>query len=111
MLFRSADGSGEIGGAGGAGREPGFDFDQVRRLTRTIDEHNAAWENWFASVGVRPHPLRYEELTADMAGATQGILDFLGLDLPRGRVIAARHERQGDSLNDQWIDRYRAEAE
>jgi len=54
--------------------------------------------------------VRYEELAADMGGTTRGILDFLGLGLPRGRAIVPRHRRQADELNDQWIERYRAEA-
>jgi trehalose 2-sulfotransferase len=61
-----------------------------------IGEHNAAWEAWFASVGIRPHQVSYEELNADMADVTLGILDFLGLGVPGERVIVPRHERQAD---------------
>jgi LPS sulfotransferase NodH len=67
-----------------------------------------AWQDWFASVGIRPHPVRYEELDADPAGVTRDILDFLGLELPPGHEILARHRRLADGLNTQWIDRYRA---
>jgi LPS sulfotransferase NodH len=76
-----------------------------------IDEHNAAWERWFSSSGVQPLVVRYAELGADMAGVTRRILRFLGLglDLPAGRAIAPRHQRQADELNDRWIARYRAE--
>jgi len=105
-----AGGAGEISGARRDGRPPAFDLDRISELTRTIGEHNAAWERWFASAGVRPHLVRYEELAADMAGTTRGILDFLGLDLPHGRAVVPRHRRQADELNDQWIERYRAEA-
>lgn len=103
-------GAGEISGARRDGRAPSFDLHRISGLTRTIGEHNAAWERWFASAGVRPHLVRYEELAADMAGTTRGILDFLGLDLLRGHAIVPRHQRQADELNDQWIERYRAEA-
>lgn len=75
-----------------------------------IGEHNAAWEAWFASVGIRPHRVGYEELDADMAGVTLGILDFLGRDLQDERVIVPRHERQADQLSAQWTGRYRLES-
>jgi LPS sulfotransferase NodH len=72
-----------------------------------IGEHNAAWEAWFASAGVWPLRVTYEELDADMAGVTLGILDFLGLDVPGEHVIMPRHERQADELSARWIERYR----
>jgi LPS sulfotransferase NodH len=52
----------------------------------------------------------YEELDADMSGVTLGILGFLGLDVPDGRVIAPRHERQADEVSARWIERYRLES-
>jgi trehalose 2-sulfotransferase len=39
-----------------------------------------------------------------------GVLGFLGLGLPAGREITARHRRLADELNAQWIERYRREA-
>lgn len=103
-------GSGEISGSGGTGGPPRFDAGRISRLIQMIGEHNAAWEAWFASVGIWPHQVSYEELNADMAGVTLGILDFLGLDVPDERVIAPRHERQADQLSAQWIERYRLES-
>jgi len=52
----------------------------------------------------------YEELDADIARVTLGILDFLGLDAPDERLILPRHERQADELNARWIERYRLES-
>lgn len=90
-------------------REPRFDFDEIRGLVRTIEEHNAAWRAWFASVGIQPHTVRYEDLDADPVGVAGEVLDFLGLELPPGRPIETRHRRLADELNAYWIDRYRAE--
>ena len=89
-------------------REPRFDFEQINAFVETIDEHNTAWRHWFAANDVRPHPVRYEEMVADVGGVTRGILDFLGLELARDRTIAARDQRQADEMNDEWIARYRA---
>ena len=87
-------------------QEPRFDFDQICKLVQVIDEHNAAWRAWFASVGIQPYLVRYEDLAADPVGETCGILDFLKLELPPGREIQTRHRRLADDLNAQWIDRY-----
>ncbi|MBV9326405.1 MAG: sulfotransferase domain-containing protein [Chloroflexi bacterium] len=92
------------------GRVPHFDFAQIHDLVHTIDEHNTAWRNWFARFDVRPHVVRYEDLATDPAGVTLGILDFLGLELPVGRTIVSRRQRQADSLNAEWIARYSAMA-
>jgi LPS sulfotransferase NodH len=90
-------------------QEPRFDFDRIHELAQLIDEHNTAWQLWFASVGVRPYAVRYEDLDADSVGVTCDILDFLGLELPSGPEILVRHKRLADELNAQWIGRYRAE--
>jgi len=90
-------------------QEPRFDFDEIRKFMQTIEEHNSAWRAWFTSVGIHPHTVRYEDLDADPVGVAREILDFLGLKLPSGHPIKARHRRLADDLNAQWIDRYRAE--
>ncbi len=90
-------------------QEPRFDFDQICKLVQTIEEHNSAWRAWFASVGIQPYMVRYEDIDADPVGVAREILDFLGLKLPPGRLIETRHRRVADEVNAQWIDRYRAE--
>lgn len=90
--------------------ESHFDLDRIQGFVEMIDEHNAAWRNWFSSFDIRPHVVRYEELVADMVGVTIGVLDFLGLKLPQDRAITPGHGRQADEINDEWIARYRATA-
>jgi LPS sulfotransferase NodH len=88
-------------------REPRFDFDLVDERVRIIEEHNAAWRDWFASAGIRPHLVRYEELAAEPVRIARSVLGFLGLDLPADREIVVRYRRLADELNAQWIDGYR----
>lgn len=87
--------------------EPAFDFGQVRDLVRQIEDHNAAWEEWFAAEGVRPYTVLYEDLGADPVRVASGVLGFLGLDLLAGREIAVRHKRLADELNARWSESYR----
>ena len=101
-------GNGEISGDAGSGRRPRFDPDGIRHLLHLIGQHNAAWEAWFAARGIQPYVVRYEELDRDMVATTHRVLDHLGLTLPDGRTVTARHRRQADDLNRRWIWRYRA---
>ena len=93
----------EIREGGGA---PRFDPREIRRLIQMLDEDNAAWQAWFAAQDIQPHPVWYEELAADPVGVARRVLEFLGLNLPAGRAIVARHQRLADELNAEWIDRY-----
>jgi trehalose 2-sulfotransferase len=92
-------------------QEPRFDFGQLDELVRQIQDDNAAWQRWFASVGVRPCLVRYEGLAAAPVSVALGVLDFLGLEVPAGRQLQVRHKRLADDLSAQWIDRYRREQE
>jgi LPS sulfotransferase NodH len=91
-------------------QDPRYDFDRINELVRMIVEHNLAWEQWFASVGVRPHSVLYEELERGPVEVTKGVLAFLELELAAGREIVGRHQRLGDLLSAQWIDRYGTQA-
>lgn len=104
-------GNGEISGSSGNGQPPAFDAEAIRRFMNTIEEHNAAWEAWFTSWGIRPRRVSYERLDEDMVATTSGIVEFLGIDAPdRVPAIVTRYRRQADELNEQWIRRYRAQA-
>jgi LPS sulfotransferase NodH len=91
--------------------QPRYDFEALDQLVRTIHSHNAAWEDWFTTVGIRPHRVLYEDVESDPVGVTRGILSFLGLELPPGGEIASRHVRLRDPLSAEWISRYRTQAE
>jgi LPS sulfotransferase NodH len=94
----------------GADVQPEYDEAGLTALLDTIAEHNAAWRAWFTTYGVTPHEITYEQLTADLAGTTRGVLAFLGLDPDAAQPIRPRHRRQADRLNDDWAGRYRAAA-
>jgi trehalose 2-sulfotransferase len=89
--------------------EPLYDFERIRKMIRTIEDDNAAWRDWFASVGIQPYSVVYEDLEADQEGTTRGILQFLELELPPSRTIVGRHNRLRDQLSAEWVERYRAE--
>lgn len=87
---------------------PVFDAALVDGLVRTIDAHEARWTAWFAAAGVTPHEVTYEDLVADLAGVTTGILDLLGVVPPAGWRARPRDRRQADATSRQWTERYLA---
>ncbi len=94
----------------GGGGEPSYDEAGITALLHTIAEHNAGWRDWFTRYGVTPYEITYEQLTADPAGTTSGVLTHLGLDPRAALPPRPRHRRQADRLNAEWAARYRAEA-
>ena len=88
--------------------EPRYDFDEIHHWHVLVDQHNAAWQDWFGCQGVRPYELWYEELAADPAGAVRDLLSYLGLPSPPDHKIVARDRRQADQTNADWVARYRA---
>jgi trehalose 2-sulfotransferase len=84
-----------------------FDRGALDELCRTIHDHNAAWEDWFAVAGVERYSVVYEDLDRDPVGVTLRVLDFLGLELPPAGAIQGRTRRQADDRNAEWIRRYR----
>lgn len=87
--------------------EPRFDLEAIDGMVRTIEEHNLAWNRWFAEQGVAPHRVTYEEVTADPRRAVSAILDHLDIEPPADWEPAPRQRRQADETNAAWIRRYR----
>lgn len=87
---------------------PRFDRGQIDYLLLTIDEHNRAWQEWFAGSGVCPHEVCYEDLNRDPVATARGIVDYLGLELPAGLAMEVNHRRLADRVNAEWIKEYRS---
>jgi LPS sulfotransferase NodH len=84
-----------------------LDLDQIDRLVRTVEDHNAAWARWFAEQGVRPHVVTSEALVARPRRTVEGILEFLDLEPPSDWRPVSPHVRQADDINVDWARRYR----
>jgi LPS sulfotransferase NodH/GT2 family glycosyltransferase len=87
--------------------ELSFDFAAISYLLQQIEEHEAAWSRYFASCGVQPLLLTYEELPADLPAAVRHVLSFIGLDVPADYAIAApRFVKQADEVSEEWVERF-----
>ena len=88
---------------------PAFDREMVSNLLETIDSHNRSWRDWFASVGVQPCEVVYEDLNHDPPATAARVLRSLGID-PPVTPLEVRFDRLRDEENEQWIRRYRTGA-
>jgi LPS sulfotransferase NodH len=91
-------------------RAPDFDFDVIHRCVARIPREEAAWMDWFSSNGVGAAQVFYEEVLADPRSEVARVVRLLGLELPPDAEVEPPRgfERQGDELNEEWANRYRA---
>jgi trehalose 2-sulfotransferase len=68
-----------------------------------------SWRAWFDDEGVEPIEISYPVLWRNLTRNVGTILEALGQD-PR-LAPAPVLERQADQRSDEWVDRYRADAE
>jgi LPS sulfotransferase NodH len=84
-----------------------FSFAAVDHLKMRIDEHNAAWQDFFEWCGVEPIEVVYEELVEDYRGTVLWLLDGIGIPTPEDFVVAEpKMRRQADELSEEWVRLY-----
>jgi trehalose 2-sulfotransferase len=93
-----------------ARRAPEFDFEQVDALYNLARVHDGCWRRWFATHGIEPYPVVYEELALDPEHAAGRALDFFGLEPAAPLAAPAELTRQADAVNEEWARLYRERA-
>ena len=84
-----------------------FSFPAVDHLKLRIDEHNAAWQDFFEGCGVEPMEVLYEEFVEDYQGTVLWLLDGIGVPIPKNFVVTEpRMRRQADELSEEWVRLY-----
>lgn len=89
-----------------------YDFDQIERFHAMLVDHDRAWEAYFAESGIRPYRVVYEDLADSYEETAIDVLRHLEVPLPDQLVFKERFlRRQGDSVNDEWAQRFREDSE
>lgn len=82
---------------------------QIERLALEIDRQEACWDEYFAGAGRTPLCLTYEQLVGDFEGTIRRVLAHLEVSgAAEARVAEPALRSQTDSVNADWIERYRA---
>jgi trehalose 2-sulfotransferase len=94
------------------GQEPGQpapDVEQIVPLVQFAQRCEDGWRQWFASTGIQPHEVVYEDLAQDRAAVANGVLGFLRLpQLDAGSLPPARYRQQADSQTERYVDLVRS---
>jgi LPS sulfotransferase NodH len=81
----------------------------IAHIVTMLREQERGWRNWFDEEGIHPIDVAYPVLWRNLTQIVATILDALGLD-PRLAPEPVL-ERQSDQRSDEWVDRYRADAQ
>jgi trehalose 2-sulfotransferase len=81
----------------------------IAHVIRLLQAQEEGWRSWFAEENISPIDVSYPYLWRNLTTVVATVLEALGLD-PRLAPQPAL-ERQADQRSDEWVDRYRREAE
>lgn len=89
--------------------QPTLDVERVVRLVRFAERCEDGWRQWFASTGIQPCEVVYEDLARDRLAVANRVLQFLRLPLlDAGDLPPVRYRKQADSLTDRYADLVRS---
>ncbi len=88
---------------------PRITRERIAHVVTMLRAQEQGWRAWFAEEDVKPMEIPYPVLWRNLTQVVGNILESLGLDpqLAPEPVL----ERQADQRSDDWVDRYRADAE
>jgi LPS sulfotransferase NodH len=89
--------------------QPASDMEQIVRLVRFAQRCEDGWRQWFASAGIQPCQVVYEDLTRDRLAVANAVLGFLRLpQLDADNLPPVRYRKQADSLTERYVDLVRS---
>ena len=95
----------------GGGAELQYSFEAIEHLRRRLSIDDEAWGRFFASSGIEPLELSYEEdVEPRPADAVSSVLAHVGVELPPRWAPDASTLRQSDGLTDAWHVAYDRDA-
>jgi trehalose 2-sulfotransferase len=89
--------------------EPSFDFDQIDRWVTRFTNDEASWCRYFATVGLEPFEVVYEDFIGTYESTVLDILRYLSIPITDELKIAPpRLCKLADLVSEEWALRYRA---
>jgi LPS sulfotransferase NodH len=105
--WHSVDMTGWVAGAANDQAES-FDFAQIDTILQQQTKCDAKWEKFFATSGVCPMTLVYEEFSKNFSETIHEALTFLGApEEAHSHIPPPRHRKLADSTSVEWAQRYR----
>jgi LPS sulfotransferase NodH len=84
-----------------------YRFEGIDHLVRSLDADDRGWRDLFAFHGISALEISYEDdLEQDRDRTVGAMLEWLGIELPKGWRAAEPTKRQADALSDEWVAAY-----
>jgi len=84
---------------------------EIARCFAEANRQTRNWRKWFRNNDIKPTLIDYEDLLADPAKVVQGVVSLMGVENDRpDPVMVPQIKKQGDDMNEDWIERFRREA-
>jgi len=89
--------------------QPAPDVEQMVQLVRFAQRCEGGWRQWFASTGIQPCEVVYEDLSRDRLAVANEVLKFLRLpQLDVADLPPVRYRKQADNLTERYVDLVRS---
>jgi trehalose 2-sulfotransferase len=89
--------------------QPAPDVEQMVQLVRFAERCEDGWRQWFASTGIQPCEVLYEDLARDRLAVANAVLEFLRLpQLDADDLPPVRYRKQADTLTERYVDLVRS---
>lgn len=85
-------------------REVRYNYEEIEKRVASLKNDDAAWVEWFRSVGIEPFSVTYEDLELNPIDATTNVLRYL--DLEYSGEFFAPNEKLADEKTEDWRERY-----
>ena len=83
-----------------------YNEEAITRQMQSLGQQNTAWRNWFDHHGIAPLRLQYESLAQEPKSGAARVMKALGVSFDMDD-LALPTARLSDSVNQDWIARYR----
>jgi LPS sulfotransferase NodH len=85
-----------------------YDQELIAWCYRRVQDDRRSWTSAFASAGIEPRRIEYEQLAAGYEAVAGCVLEYLGLPAVDHKVFAQLEmQRQSDAINEEWAERFR----
>ena len=89
--------------------QPPPDVEQMVQLVQFAQQCEDGWQQWFASTGIQPCEVLYEDLARDRLAAANAVLEVLRLPrLDAAGLPPVRYRQQADSLTERYVELVRS---
>ena len=79
------------------------------QLIQFAERCEDGWRQWFASTGIQPCEVLYEDLATNRLAVANAVLEFLRLPrLDADHLPPVRYREQADSLTETYVDLVRS---